>query len=107
MLAVRNLFASARRYYASKTLFVGNLSWATTNEDLGDLFSKYGAVTSARIIQERETGRSRGFGFVEMEDDAALAAMEKLNGTTFQGRDIQVREGNAQGPRAPRRERRF
>ncbi|WP_243545539.1 RNA recognition motif domain-containing protein [Pseudodesulfovibrio tunisiensis] len=76
----------------AKNIYVGNLSWSTTNEDLHSLFAEYGDVTSARVIEDRETGRSRGFGFVEMDDDGATKAIEALNGSNFMGRDLRVNE---------------
>ncbi|MCX7702266.1 MAG: RNA-binding protein [Gemmataceae bacterium] len=83
----------------TKNLYVGNLPFATTEEDLRAEFSKHGTVVGAQIIKDRETGRSRGFGFVEMSDgaDAAIAA---LNGAMFQGRTLTVNEAR------PREERR-
>ena len=68
----------------SKRLYVGNLSWGTTEDSLKNLFSQFGKVDSASIITDRQTGRSRGFGFVEMEN--ADEAVHKLNGKEFQGR---------------------
>jgi RNA recognition motif-containing protein len=75
----------------SKKLYVGNLAFATTNEDLTEAFSQYGTVTSAQVMMDRETGRSRGFGFVEMATggDEAVAAM---NGAQFMGRTLTVNE---------------
>ena len=74
-------------------IYVGNLVWACTNEDLLTLFSPYGTVHKAQVITDRETGRSRGFGFVEMPTEAeAHAAVEALNGTDFQGRPLTVNE---------------
>lgn len=72
-------------------LFVGNISWDATDADLEKLFATYGEVTSARIITDKFSGRSRGFGFVEMAtDEAAAAAIEGLNDTDFMGRPIAV-----------------
>lgn len=74
-------------------IYVGNISYQTKEEDLVDLFSSVGAVDSARIIKDRETGRSKGFGFVEMpNDDEAKAAIEKFNGTEYGSRNITVNE---------------
>jgi len=70
-------------------LYVGNLPWTTTETALKDLFSQHGEVSSANIIQDRETGRSRGFGFVEMENGAD-EAVESLNGRELDGRTIKV-----------------
>jgi len=72
-------------------IYVAHLSFDTINESLQDLFSEYGAVNSANIIMDRETGRSRGFGFVEMPDDAeGQNAISQLNETEFEGKTISV-----------------
>jgi len=83
---------------SSKNLYVGNLPFTTTEQDLSQLFGQYGTVTKAQVIQDRETGRSRGFGFVEMSSgtDEAIAA---LNGAEYQGRRLTVNEAK------PREER--
>lgn len=74
-------------------IYVGNLSWSMTDDDLSNLFSQYGAVTSAKILKEKNTGRSKGFGFVEMEDDeAAKTAIATLNESEVQGRKLIVNE---------------
>jgi RNA recognition motif-containing protein len=75
----------------SKKLYVGNLSFGTTNEDLQELFGQFGGVTSAQVVTDRETGRSRGFAFVEMSDGAE-AAIAATNGKDFQGRTLAVNE---------------
>ncbi len=77
-----------------KKLYVGNLAWAVTDEDLQTLFSEHGSVASASVITDRETGRSRGFGFVEIEDGAE-AAIEALNGLDFKGRALRVNEAQS------------
>lgn len=72
-------------------IYVGNLPFNTTNDQLEDLFGEHGTVSRAQVISDRETGRSRGFGFVEMEDEnAAEAAIEAINGSDFGGRDLKV-----------------
>lgn len=72
-------------------IFVGNLPFSTTSADLEQLFSQHGEVTRAQVISDRDTGRSRGFGFVEMDDDAqAQSAIEALDGTDVDGRQIRV-----------------
>lgn len=82
-------------------MYVGNLPWTTTNSDLEGLFAAYGTVRAAEVIMDRETGRSRGFGFVEMEgQDAAQQAMQALNGSQFQGRNLTVNEARERTPRA-------
>jgi RNA recognition motif-containing protein len=86
----------------SKKLYVGNLPFSTTGESLEQLFSEHGEVLSARIIKDRQTGRSRGFGFVEMEDQAADKAMEALNGQEFEGRTLRIGEAREQNS-APNR----
>ncbi len=74
-------------------IYVGNLSWSMTDDDLSNLFSQYGTVTSAKILKEKNTGRSKGFGFVEMEDDeAARTAIANLNETEVMGRKLIVNE---------------
>src|SRR5215831_12853437 len=75
----------------SKNLYVGNLSFQTTADDLLEAFGQYGTVTRAQVVEDRETGRSRGFGFVEMSDGADQA-ITNLNGATFQGRTLTVNE---------------
>jgi cold-inducible RNA-binding protein len=80
----------------TKKLYVGNLPFQTTEEDLSDLFSQAGNVESVRIITDRDTGRSRGFGFVEMGDDEAEKAIEELNGKDMGGRPLTVNEARPQ-----------
>ena len=77
------------------TLYVGNLPWATKAEDLQDAFSQYGEVISSRVITDRETGRSRGFGFVEVNDEDAEKMVAALNGTDLNGRVITVNEAKS------------
>lgn len=76
----------------NKNLYVGNLSWECTDNDLKTLFADYGDVVSARVIEDRETGRSRGFGFVEMDANGAAEAISALDGSSFKGRDLKVNE---------------
>ncbi len=76
----------------SKNIYVGNLPWSVTEEEIRNAFAAYGEVTSVKLIEDRETGRPRGFGFVEMEDQGALEAIEALDGTDFGGRNIKVNE---------------
>jgi len=71
-------------------MYVSNLAFQVTDEELRSMFAKYGEVTSAKVVMERETGRSRGFGFVEMADKAAEEAMKDLDGTQLDGRSISV-----------------
>jgi RNA recognition motif-containing protein len=82
----------------AKNLYVGNLPYTTTADELREAFSKFGTVTRAQVVADRETGRSRGFGFVEMSDGAEQA-ITGMNGTSFQGRTLTVNEAR------PREER--
>jgi RNA recognition motif-containing protein len=77
----------------AKNIYVGNLVWDATADDLLALFQEHGKVTRAQVITDRETGRSRGFGFVEMDDDAeAQKAIDALNGFDYNGRPLTVNE---------------
>jgi cold-inducible RNA-binding protein len=81
-------------------LYVGRLPYRTTDQELADLFGQYGQVLSATVIIDRETGRSKGFGFVEMSNDQeAQTAMSQLNNSTLEGRTIIVNEAQAREPR--------
>lgn len=77
-----------------KKLYVGNLAWGVTDDDLQNMFTEFGSVASAVVITDRETGRSRGFGFVELEDGAEQA-IEALNGQDVQGRPLRVNEAQS------------
>ena len=82
-------------------IYVGNLSWSMTDDDLSNLFSQYGSVTSAKILKEKNTGRSKGFGFVEMRDaEGAKQAIDNLNGKDFDGRPMTVNEAKPSAPRS-------
>jgi RNA recognition motif-containing protein len=86
-------------------IYVGNLSWSMTDDDLMNLFTEHGTVTSAKILKDKMNGRSKGFGFVEMEDDeAAKAAIAALNEVEIQGRKLIVNESQprAEGDRPKR-----
>jgi RNA recognition motif-containing protein len=85
----------------SKNIFVGNLPFSTTSDELREMFSEYGNVTRAQVATDRETGRSRGFGFVEMAEggDEAIAA---LNGADFNGRPLTVNEAKPREDRGAR-----
>ena len=84
-------------------IYVGNLTFNTTSQDLEELFGEYGAVESAAVINDRETGRSRGFGFVEMDNAAGAKAIEELNGKDVDGRSLKVNEARPREARGPRR----
>ncbi len=84
-------------------IYVSNLSFNVQDEDLREFFTEYGEVTSAKIINDRETGRSRGFGFVEMSDDeASRKAIAELNDSTVDGRNIKVTEARPKEDRPAR-----
>tara|TARA_B100000676_G_C18077439_1_gene848634 strand:+ start:1528 stop:1779 length:252 start_codon:yes stop_codon:yes gene_type:complete len=81
-------------------IYVGNISYNSTEDDLREAFGQYGEVTAVRVITDRDTGRSKGFGFVEMsDDDQAREAMQALDGNDFMGRDIKVNEARPREPR--------
>lgn len=87
----------------AKKLYVGNLSYSTTEESLNALFSQFGEVVSAIVIKDRATGQSKGFGFVELADEAAAdKAIEAQNGKEFEGRRIRVNVAEERRPRPPR-----
>lgn len=73
-------------------MYVGNLPYTTNDDELRGIFEEFGPVTDVKVIMDRETGRSRGFGFVEMEDDSARNAMAQLNGQEIGGRTLRVNE---------------
>ena len=84
----------------SKRIYVGNLPWAYSETHLQELFSPYGAVISAEVISDRVTGRSRGFGFVQLESDQATeTAIAELNGKDVSGRPLTVNEAKDRAPR--------
>jgi len=83
----------------SKNIYVGNLPWSCTEDEVRAAFAAFGEVTSVKLIEDRETGRPRGFGFVEMEDAGALEAIESLDGKDFGGRNIKVNEAKAREER--------
>jgi RNA recognition motif-containing protein len=84
----------------SQKIYVGNLGFSVNNEALKSKFEQYGAVNSANVIMDKETGRSKGFGFVEMSNsNEAMSAIEALNGSEFEGRQMNVSEAKPQAPR--------
>ena len=82
-----------------KKLYVGNMPFSATDDEITNLFGQHGTVHSVALINDRETGRFRGFGFVEMEDDGAQAAIETLDGQDFGGRPLRVNEAKEREPR--------
>ena len=84
----------------AKKLFVGGLSWGMTDADLLKAFEPFGEITEAKVITDRDTGRSRGFGFVTFsQDEDAKTAISKMNGTSLDGRNITVNEAQERSPR--------
>ena len=91
-----------------KKIYVGNLPFTTTSESLAEIFASFGQVDSSKIVMDRETGRSKGFGFVEMtEEQEANTAIEKLHGSDFSGRALSVNEARPMEKRDPSAPRRF
>lgn len=82
----------------SKSIYVGNLPWSATEDQVRKLFSEYGTVNSVNLIVDRETGRARGFGFVEMEAAGATTLSEALNGSSLDGRSLKVNEAQPKAP---------
>jgi cold-inducible RNA-binding protein len=108
MFAVRSVQFSVRnawlpfekRCLMSKKIYVGNLPWSTTSAELEQMFAQHGTVRSAEVISDRETGRSRGFGFVEMESEEGMnQAIQALNGLDMGGRPLTVNEARERTPR--------
>jgi len=90
-----------------KKLYVGGLPYKTGDDELNSLFTNYGKVTSAKVIKDKFSGRSRGFGFVEMEDDnEAMVAVSKLNGSEYEGRKLIVNEARPMQANRPRNNKR-
>ena len=86
-----------------KSLYVGNLPFTVSEEELRALFADYGTVEAVRLVMDRETGRPRGFGFVEMADSDAARAIQELNGTEFGGRTLRINEAQKRPQKSSRR----
>ncbi len=86
----------------SKNIYVGNLPWSATEDEVRNAFEQFGEVISVKLVEDRETGRPRGFGFVEMEDQGALEAIENLDGRDLGGRNLRVNEAKPREDRGPR-----
>lgn len=82
-----------------KTIYIGNLTYSVSEEMVHDLFSREGTVHSVKLINDRETGKPRGFGFVKMEHNEAISAIRAFNGTKFGGRPLLVKEARERGAR--------
>lgn len=89
----------------AKSIYVGNLPFNATEEDVKALFSQYGTVHSIKLITDRDTGRPRGFGFVEMDAENMATAIEQINGQEFHGRTLRVNEAQERGGDGGRRPR--
>lgn len=85
-----------------KSIYVGNLPYTTSEDELRDMFGVHGTVHSVKLVTDRETGRPRGFGFVEMEQDAAQSAIDALNGKDIGGRPLRVNLAQEKPSRPPR-----
>ena len=90
-----------------KSIYVGNLPWSVTDAELKEKFSEFGNVISARVVTDKFSGKSRGFGFVDMEDSDAEKAIAGMNGFKWGDREITVNEARPKTESGPRRERRF
>jgi len=108
LVSFKQLNLSAR-FFATKQLYVGNIPWSTTENELRDLFAEYGKVHDVRIATDRETGRSKGFAFVTVDSEASGPAASQLDGKAFGGRTLRISEANKQdsfggstGTRPPR-----
>lgn len=86
-----------------KSIYVGNLPFSATESEISDLFSRYGTVGSVKLITDRETGRPRGFAFVEMDASEAAAAIKGLNGQDMGGRTLRINEAQERQPRQTNR----
>lgn len=85
----------------TKTIYIGNLPWEVSQDELGQAVGRYAEVISARVATDRETGRSRGFGFVEVPDEKAQEVIDNLNGAEWGGRNLTVNEAKPKETRAP------
>lgn len=106
MVLLLNQSEETKRNVREKDLriFVGNIPYTTTGDDLSELFGEFGEVNDARVITDRGTGRSKGFGFVDMPNDSdANEAMKSLNGSDFSGRPLTVNEARPRNDGPPRR----
>lgn len=92
-----NHLKQLRYFFMSKNIYVGNLPWSVSEDEVRSAFEQYGQVNSVNLISDRETGRPRGFGFVEMDDAGAMEAIKNMDGKDFGGRNLKVNEAR---PRA-------
>lgn len=87
------------------SIYVGNLPFTATEDEIRDLFAQYGTVDSVKVVSDRETGRPRGFAFVEMERAPAATAIQELNGKEMGGRALRINEAQPRQPRRPQQKR--
>ena len=101
---MRNVMCKTFCYevFVSKSIYVGNLPWSATEDQVRNLFAAYGTVNSVNLVSDRETGRARGFGFVEMAAADAPGAIQELDGSNMDGRSLKVNEAQPKAPRQPR-----
>jgi len=93
-----------KSHHMAKSIYVGNIAFSTSEDDLRSIFAQYGEVISVKFINDRETGRFRGFGFVEMDEASAKEAVNALNGKEVGGRALKVNEAQEREARPPRRD---
>ena len=86
----------------TKSLYVGNLPWSATEDEIRSLFANHGSVSSVKLVSDRETGRARGFGFVEMDEADAINAISALDGKEVDGRNLRVNKAEPKKPAARR-----
>lgn len=89
------------------SIYVGNLPFQCSEEEIRELFEPFGTVNSVKLVSDRETGKPRGFGFVEMDPEEAAAAIEQLNGTNLKDRPLRINEARERTSRPPRQNRHF
>jgi RNA recognition motif-containing protein len=98
---VRNL-CSDEVFSVTKSIYVGNLPWSATEEEIRNMFAAHGTVNSVKLVTDRETGRARGFCFVEMPADDAATAIQALSSASLGGRALRINEAQPKAPRQPR-----
>lgn len=100
MIEFKSVFSHGE--IALKSIYVGNMAYSASEQDVRELFSQYGDVLSVKLIVDRDTGKAKGFGFVEMEDSEAEKAIDALNNSEFLGRNLRVNEAKPREPRDAR-----
>jgi len=105
MMFLKSFVNYQKGYWTKMNIYVGNLPFTITEDSLREMFEKFGEVQSAKLIMDRETGRSRGFGFVEMENAEADTAIKDLNNTEMDGRTLKVNQSQPRNASSSRRRR--